>query len=65
MQLVEGYILSVSLSSLWPAFVGLFARPDFSPWPLFPFLSISFYKALQGLFLLLVKLRSPHIMSHS
>jgi hypothetical protein len=45
MQLVEGSVLSSSLSSLWPTFAGLFACLDFGPCPLFPFLS------LQGCFL--------------
>jgi hypothetical protein len=37
---VEGSVLSSSLSSLWPTFVGLFACSDIGPCPLFPFLSL-------------------------
>jgi hypothetical protein len=55
---VEGLVRSGSLSSLFPAFVGLFACLDFSPCPLFPFLSLSlvlsFYKVWQGFIVLLL-----------
>jgi hypothetical protein len=52
MRLVEGSVLSGSLSSLWPASFAPFACLDFGPCPLFLFLSIawvlSFYKVWQG-----------------
>jgi hypothetical protein len=54
---VEGPVLSCSLSSLWPAFVGLFACLNFDPCPLFPFLSLSwvlsFSKVWHGFIILL------------
>jgi hypothetical protein len=52
MELVEGLVLSGSLSSLWPAAFGLFSCLDFVPCPLFLFLSLSwvlsFLKVWQG-----------------